>query len=70
MSKSLGKLVITSCQRNFGPNLRVSQVIDLASQEFQSKDVAIRLLLSEAGLILPMTPKESLPGIVDPIILV
>ena len=51
MTKSFGKLIITSSQRNFGPQLSGAATIDLAAAEFQLQEVALKLLLAEADLI-------------------
>ena len=64
------KLVVTSCQRNFGPRVIRVRAFDLARELIQASGAALKLLLAEAGLILGECPDHEMELGIDPVILV
>ena len=64
------KLVVTSCQRNFGPQVTRIRGFDLSRDLVQASGAALKLLLAEAGLILGECPDQETELGIDPAILV
>lgn len=69
-AKHLGKLVVTSCQRQFGPALGGGEAISLTAEAIKKSGVGLKLLLAEAGLVLPESPDHEVALSVEPRILV
>ena len=66
-SKHSGKILVTSCQSNFGPKCGAASVVNILPAAVKQSGVAARLLLAEAGLIFLRGPEADLKGI-NPII--
>ena len=68
-AKHCGKVLVTSCQSNFGPRCGAAEVVSIQASAVKHSGVATRLLLAEAGLIFLRAPEADLRA-VDPLILV
>lgn len=50
-SQHCGKVLITSCQSNFGPSCGPARVVSVLPAVVKRSGAAMKLLLAEAGLI-------------------
>ena len=62
-SRHSGKLLVTSCQSNFGPSCGPARVVSILPAAVKRSGVAIRLLLAEAGLIFLRAPQQDLDAV-------
>lgn len=69
-AKHAGKLVVTSCQAQFGPAMSGARTVNLTTEIVKASGVALKLLLAEAGLVLPESPDHEITLGIDPGLLV
>ena len=62
-SRNSGKVLVTSCQSNFGPSCGAARVVSILPGVVKRSGIAVRLLLAEAGLIFLRGPEQDLGGV-------